>query len=54
MKRISAMNLIMDDKTFYCRDVVDVLELDHSEMVEVTISCTMHKKDYEKLMEEIK
>lgn len=54
MKRISTMDLIVDDKRFHCKDIIDILEIDNMpEMVEVTIKCTITKDDYEKLMEEV-
>ncbi|MDZ4632243.1 hypothetical protein ORN01_25135 [Bacillus cereus] len=54
MKRIEQTDLILDGKRFLCQEVTDVVELGKQpEMVEVTIKCTISKKDYEKLMEEI-
>ena len=55
MKRIQQTDLIVNGTRFLCKEVTDAIQVIGAkpEMVEVTIKCTISKKDYEKLMEEI-
>lgn len=54
MKRIETLDLILDGTRFLCKEITDVVEIGAKpEMVEVTIKCTVSKKDLEKMMEEI-
>ncbi|PDY93250.1 hypothetical protein CON09_08465 [Bacillus anthracis] len=54
MKRIEQMDLVLDGTRFLCQEVTDVVEIGAKpEMVEVTIKCTVNKKDLEKMMEEV-
>lgn len=54
MKLIEQTDLILDGTRFLCKEITDVVEIGAKpEMVEVTITCTISKKDLEKLMEDI-